>query len=123
MQRALLFNSNSLEKTSSISFRDNVCIFVGQAGAHGPADTGCPAVRRRWIFSPFYETMLYIHDSKRRDPSEALLQQGLLLTDRTVHVSTVKIFRTLMSFCISLFPSETHWKAVQHLIFSVDHLF
>lgn len=64
-------------------------------------------------FCPFCKTVNYIHDSKKSDSSnQALKQQDLPLTDRTVQVSSVKIFHSLIGLSASLYSHTEKLRCV-----------
>lgn len=111
MQRALLFNSEPLEKKSSIPFRDNACIFVDCVSAHWLAvSTHRYRMSSSAVEMDFYcfQKQYSISMTVRREffeGADALQQQGLPLTDRPVQVSSVK---TLMGLFASLYSWQMH---------------
>ena len=120
MQRALLFNSDSLEKTSSIPFRDNVCIFVRRACAHGPSwhRHRMSSSAAEMDFSRFTK-QCYTWQYKRRDPWSCRGFASNKASHWLIGLSRFHLWK-YAKHCICLFPIRDtlpHWKAVQRLIF------
>lgn len=114
MQLALLFNRDSLEKTSSIPFRDNACLFGDCICAR------CPALstHRHKMSSSAAEMVSYhfkkqysIHVTVRGGSLEnkkGWQQQRPPTNKGSNLVSSKKIFQTLMGLLASCCSCQTH---------------
>lgn len=111
----ILSTVTHLRKPYPFPFRDNACIFVYCACAHGLAVSShrcrMSSSAEEMDFSCFTK-QCSIYTTVRREifqAAKAYQQQGFPLTDRTVWVSSVKnILHIDGSVCISLCLSETH---------------
>lgn len=131
--RSSFFDSDSLEKTSSIPFRDRErrrrrlcpCPRPGWEHAQTWDVQGCD---RDGFFFAVLQNNASIHMTVRGGIlwiAGARQEQDLPLTDRPVWVSSVKIFQTLMGLLASLYPCQRHIPTLKRcavFYFPVDHL-
>lgn len=119
----ILSTVTHLRKPYPFPFRDNACIFVYCACAHGLAVSShrcrMSSSAEEMDFSCFTK-QCSIYTAARGEifqAAKAYQQQGFPLTDRTVWVSSVKIFCTLMGLFASLYASQRHIRTLLGLFF------